>query len=285
MSTTTFQYFRDASGQLWSISVNPDGSLTTTEVNTGSPSPGGGTPIGTLVAGDILDACIRDAQILSNNRVALMDYLNRVIHRVLRESQWIFLKSQPQQFDTIPGVTSYYIGLGPVPNFCTDTGLLLGDVQNILVDEVFDITNKRQLMPDSPSLIYTSLLDDPPKTFQYDNTWSGVLNILPVGANAQPSTIQFRYMKTRNKVSQPTDILQIPNDYQDLLIAGVNMYFTMYMDHDPSYAKTTMWSNLFKDGIRSMRKELNLNFRATDFISPDTVTQGQPYRIDFPLFS
>lgn len=285
MANETFQYFRDSNGQLWSISVNPDGSLTTTEVSTGTPTPGGGTPIGTLTAGDILDACIRDAQILSTNRVALMDYLNRVIHRVLRESQWIFLKSQPQQFTTVPGVQSYYIGLGPVPDGVTDTGLLLGDVQNILIDEVFDVTNKRQIFPDSPSLVYTALLADPPKTFQYDITNSGVFNILPVGANAKPAVIQFRYMKTRNKVSQPTDILQIPNDYQDLLIAGVNMFFTMYMDHDPSYAKSSLWAGLFKEGIRSMRKEMNLNFRNTDFISPDSATQATPFRIDFPIFS
>lgn len=273
MATPTFQYFRDSSNQLWSISVNPDGSLTTTEVTSGTPSPGGGTPIGDLVAGDILCAVKRDAQLLTTNNVALLDYLDRICQRILRETQWIFLKSQPQQFTTTPGQEIYYIGTGPVPDNATDTGLLLGDVQSILTQEVFDLTNKRQLMPDSPKTIATGELYPPPKTFSYDNTWNGVFCVYPVTTDSKPALISFRYMKQRAPITLTTDILQIPDNYRDVVIAGVNWFATAYMDHDAGYSKTAMWKSEFMDGLRQMRKDLNLNFRQTDMVFPDPTTQ------------
>lgn len=403
MATPTFQYFVDNTGVTWAISVNPDGSLTSTVVSTSTTIPGGG--FYNTQAGDIINAVIQDAQVLTTNRTALLDYVNRVHQRVLRESQWQFLLSENQRFITQPGATKYWIGNGNAPAGTVNTGLQLANIWSVPNDMVYDGSNWRQLQPDSkrvltsPAYSYqdTSPRYDRPRSFLYEITNPGVLGIFPAPDNqniyqpvpvapivtstaagslpnrtyyvsasfvdtqgnegttaTQPATIfipagyvlnaaqptaevssaasvsyskwniyvgtsptnltkqnasplsatfveptsglisgsavpqtstleplfgyviEFRYYEQRLVIHSITDVLQVPDMYADVIIAGVNWFCSMYTSNDSreiNQARAAAWKAEFMDGIRQIRKDLNVNFRKTDFISPDSASQ------------
>lgn len=101
----------------------------------------------------------------------------------------------------------------------------------------------------------------------------------PLTATIQPLNayvIQFRYYKTRNQIVNPTDVLQIPYAYKDIVIAGVNYLANMYLDRaenrEPS-AKTIFWKKDFDEGMSQIRRDLRVSYRKTDYISPDVISQ------------
>lgn len=403
MATPTLEYFVDNTGVTWSIQVNPDGSLTTTVVSTSTTIP----PVGfyNTQAGDIVNAVIQDAQVLTTNRTAMLDYVNRVHQRILRESQWQFLLSENQRFITQPGATKYWIGNGNPPAGAVQTGLQLNNVWAVPNDHVFDGTNWRKLQPDSKTVLTSPAYSyqdttpryDVPRSFLYEITNPGVLSIFPAPDNqniyqpvplppicvavsggslpgrtyyvkasfvdsqgnegttstqptviyvpanfllsaAQPTpevssaamvnynqwniyvgtsptnltkqnasaltttfteptsglvngasiprtsnleplfgyVIEFRYYQQRLIIQGLADILQIPDMYKDVVIAGVNWFCSMYTSNDGreiNQARAAAWKAEFMDGIRQIRKDLNINFRKTDYVSPDSASQ------------
>ncbi len=88
--------------------------------------------------------------------------------------------------------------------------------------------------------------------------------------------IQFRYYRKRNPIVNPTDVLQIPYMYKDIVIAGVNYLANLYMNRNdgvqPS-AKSSIWKRDFEQGLAQIRRDLRINYRKTDFISPDPASQ------------
>ena len=68
-----------------------------------------------IQAQDVVNAVIQDSQNQTTNRTALYDYVDRIHQRILRESQWRFLLSDPQTFVTMPGVSSYTLVSGTPP--------------------------------------------------------------------------------------------------------------------------------------------------------------------------
>jgi hypothetical protein len=139
----------------------------------------------------IIDSVIQDSQVQTTNRPTLLNYLNRVSQRILRESQWIFLQSLQQKFITKRGVTKYWIGPSPAPVDCIDTRLNIADLNSILPETVFDITNNRQLLQDAQSVLVQSNMqyldgtyrESLPRTFRYDYNDVGVFHILPPPMN------------------------------------------------------------------------------------------------------
>lgn len=88
--------------------------------------------------------------------------------------------------------------------------------------------------------------------------------------------IQFRYYRARNPITAPTDVLQIPYIYKDIVVAGVNYLVSQYIDVQASLEpsqKTIFWKREFEDGLRQIRRDLRVNYRKTDFIAPDQATQ------------
>jgi len=414
MSNPSFEYFIDNLGQSWSINVNPDGTLTTTLVSSSTTGPSGG--FYTTQAGNIIDACIQDSQRMTTNRDAMLDWVNRVQQRILRESQWQFLLSETQRYITQPGALKYWIGNGNAPAGTVDTGLQLNDVWSIPNDRVFDGSNWRQLQPDekkvlnSPAYSYqdTSPRYDRPRSFLYEITNPGVMGIFPAPDNqniykpvplpphatliaggslpnrtyylgatfvdsegnegtlstqptivfipagyllvaAQPLpevssaakvnynqwnlyvssvsptnmlkqnsvpltgtfteptsgliggvlapgssnlsplygyVIEFRYYKQRQIIRTVADILQIPDIYKDVVISGVNSFVSMYTGASKGeldMERAAMWKTEFLQGIVQIRRDLNVNFRKTDFITPDSTSQYQyGNRLDYP---
>lgn len=148
-------------------------------------------PSYTTTVQDVLDAAIQDSQVQTTNRPTLLNYLNRVNMRVLRESQWIFLKSPEQRFTTRRGVTKYWINNGKSPSDCVDTGLQISNLNSILPETVFDLTNNRQLLQNSESIqVFAGLhsLDGTfreslPRSFRYNYDEPGIFHVLPPPQN------------------------------------------------------------------------------------------------------
>lgn len=141
----------------------------------------------TTTAESIINAVIQDGQVQTTNRNTLLGYVNRVNMRMLRESQWRFLRSQEQRFITQPDASAYWVGSGQPPAGCVDTGLELADIYGVLPDSVYDLTNCRQLTQDSQTVTigwnfrYKDALFRAahPRSYNYDLNVNGVLNLYP----------------------------------------------------------------------------------------------------------
>lgn len=403
--TPSYTYYTDSTGQVWQVNINPDGSFTSTPISGVPPLTPSGTFYNTT-AEDIINAVIQDAQIMATNRTAILDYVNRVCQRMLRDTQWIFLRSQPQRFITQPGTTQYYLGGGAPPAGAMPTGLGLSDVWSVWLESVFDKSHNVQLMMNAASAMNSVQLSfpdgswrpAPPRSFKYDITNPNVLSLFPVPDNqniytpvplsplcttdaqgtpasrvyyvyatfvdemgnestgstvptviympenttliaespqpevaasaaqvtyskwncyvgTMPSTavlqndtpisigtpynettagqvtgtvtipqdnnisplvgyvIEFVYYRQRQPITSITNVLQIPDYYADVVIAGCNYYYNLYMDKSSDREKAMIWKQEWMDGIKQMRKDLNISFRKTDFIAPDSATQ------------
>ena len=174
----------------------------------------------TTTAENIIDAVIQDGQVQTTNRGTLLNYVNRVSLRVLRESQWRFLRSQEQRFMTSPDAAQYWLGPGLTPPGCVSTGLQLSDIYGILPDSVFDLTNSRQLTQDSDSVLIgwnlryrdASYRAANPRTYKYDPNVYGVLTLYPPPDN--------------NNGYSPVPSSPICNYIQGGSIATTRNYFT-----------------------------------------------------------
>jgi hypothetical protein len=404
--TPSYTYYSDANGQVWQVNVATDGSFVQTPVSGVPPQIPPSTFFNTT-AGDIINSVIRDAQVLATNRDAILDYVDRVCQRILRDTQWVWLRSQPQRFITQPGATDYYIGAGSPPAGSIPTGLGLIDVWSVWGESVFDRTHSVQLMMNSASSMNSVNLSfkdgswrpAPPRSFKYEMINPYVLSLYPIPDNQNiyqpvpvspictPNTqgtvasrvyyvyatyvddqgnessgsivptviylpanttltaksplpevasaaqvnyskwncyvgttptnatlqnvspilvgtpyvettsgqvlngvnlptvnnldpmlgyvIEFRYYRTRQLVNSIADVIQIPDYYRDVVIAGCNYYYNLYINNKEvdSLQKAAVWKQEWTEGIKQIRKDLNISFRNTDFISPDPATQ------------
>lgn len=84
--------------------------------------------------------------------------------------------------------------------------------------------------------------------------------------------IEFRYYRQRLKILSAATTLLIPDDYKDILIAGVNWLGYMYLKM-PTDAK--MWFQQYENGIREMIRDRN-QFGVGEFMQPDNITQIFP---------
>jgi hypothetical protein len=141
----------------------------------------------TTTAEDIINAVIQDGQVQTTNRGTLLNYVNRVSMRMLRESQWLFLRSEQQLFMTQPDAAQYWIGQGQPPAGCVNTGLELSDIYGVIPDSIYDLTNARRLTQDSQSVLigYNLRYKDAsyraaqPRTYNYDPNVYGILSLYP----------------------------------------------------------------------------------------------------------
>jgi hypothetical protein len=120
--------------------------------------------------------------------------------------------------------------------------------------------------------LHSTLFSTPPAT-------SALNGIPPTSPSIQPLNayvMQFRYAQQRNQIVNPTDVLQVPYAYNDIVIAGVNYLASMYTDRwnkQNASDKTLMYKEDFTQGLAQIRRDLRVNFRKTDFITPDRATQ------------
>lgn len=121
----------------------------------------------------------------------LTDYTNRVHKQVLRFSRWTFLSSDFLYFLTDRGQSKYWLGAAAdQPLGTVDTGLHLTDVDKIKKDDVWDLTNLRQLKwlsapPIGPNLITQTGVQRPglPSNFIQNPNNPFLLEIYPAPDN------------------------------------------------------------------------------------------------------
>ncbi len=82
--------------------------------------------------------------------------------------------------------------------------------------------------------------------------------------------IEFRYFQQRPQLVSPTTVLTTPDDYKDIIVAGVNWLALEYLRRPE--AKT--WAEVFQAGITSMIRDRNLGPRGGEYIHPDPASQG-----------
>jgi len=121
----------------------------------------------------------------------LIDYTNRVHKQVLRFSRWTFLSSDFLFFLTDRGQSKYWLGQAQdQPPGTVDTGLHLTDVDKLNKQEIWDITNLRQLKwlsspPIGPNLITQTGVQRPglPSNFIQNPNNPFILEIYPAPDN------------------------------------------------------------------------------------------------------
>jgi hypothetical protein len=80
--------------------------------------------------------------------------------------------------------------------------------------------------------------------------------------------IEFKYYTFRTQLTDPNMQLQIPDDYIDVLVAGVNWLTNEYIKR-PTDAK--IWQDIYVQGIGMIRRDQNM-YPHRDFIHSDTAT-------------
>lgn len=87
--------------------------------------------------------------------------------------------------------------------------------------------------------------------------------------------VEFRYYKTRIAITATNTVLQIPDYYKDVVVAGVNWMTAQFLKRDTEAA---IFKGLFGEGIISMYRDKNLFPRGHEFIGPDSasVTRNLP---------
>ena len=225
----------------------------------------------TTSAGDIIARCSQDARkLLDNNdiaeRVVLIDYVNRVHTELLRLSRFRFLLSSVQTFNTVLGKTDYWIGVaGGQGVGQVDTGLNLTDVFTIKRGTVFDRTSYHPVFPTSEAPLGAFFAQNNiPRLWRNDVATPNVINIYPPPDGVY--AIEFRYFKKRQKIVDTSNILQTPDDYNDIIIAGVNEYVAIYLKKPD---EAGYWHASFESGKRQMIRDMNLFPRGPEFLRPD----------------
>lgn len=245
-------------------------SLIVQQGQTSTPIPGA-----TLTVQDILGKVQQDVRFQFGSTTVettlLIDYINRVSLDLQRWSRWQFLLSAVNTFPTVVGETDYYVGTDGLPVGAVDTGLAIPDMKAVKRDSVFDRTNFRSLFPTSEApLLQSAVLNDFPRWWRNDISTGSVINIYP--PSSAVANIEFRFYVLPNNLANLADPIQIPDKYQDVLIAGVNEKAFIYLKRQQEAA---YWAGEYQKGKTSIIRDFNQFPRGAEYISPDPVSQSR----------
>lgn len=206
----------------------------------------------------------------------LIDYVNRVQLEILRNSKWKFQLSAVKSFTTTSGSGDYWIGTtGGNSGGQIDTTLNLNDVRSIKPSTVFDRTNYRRLQrTDEQPLSQTFATNSKPRLWRNDSSTPYVINLYPVPDGAYK--IEFRYFQNLPQVAALTDVMTIPVDYKDVIVAGVNTLAFSFLEDAGliSAGESATWQALYEKGKTQMIRDKNMFPRGGEFISPDQAATG-----------
>lgn len=97
----------------------------------------------------------------------------------------------------------------------------------------------------------------------------------PATNNVQPINgyvIEFRYHRQRIQLSDPGQVLQIPDDYKEVLIAGVDAMTFAYLTRPQEAIQKYQ---IYRDGLSQIIRDLNFISKGIEYISPDGASIGQ----------
>lgn len=110
-------------------------------------------------------------------------------------------------------------------------------------------------------------LPSPPKAFLIRS--NNVMELYPPPDNKY--TVEFQYQASRAGITNFNSVLQVPDYYRAVVVAGVNELAAAYLAKDPSGARfaqeVVYWHDAFEDGLRSMIRDKQL-FPRVSFIAP-----------------
>jgi hypothetical protein len=235
-------------------------------------SGSGGTPVSaaTTTVQQVVDCTSQDIRkLLANSgtdEAILIDYVNRVHLDMLRFSRWRFLLSGVKTFNTVVGESDYWIGnTGGQGAGQTDTGLNLTDVRVIKMGTVFDRTNHKPLAKTGEQPLGDTWTDNNrPKVWRNDVSSPNVIQLWPPADGIY--AIEFRYYKVHTQLTIDSQVLLVPDDYKDIVCAGVNELANMYLKR-PEEAQ--YWHAIYEEGKREMIRDANQFPRGEEFIRPD----------------
>jgi hypothetical protein len=227
-------------------------------------------PDQTTTAGAIIGKASQDCrQLLSNSGTdanTILDYVDRIHKELLRLSRFRWLLSPVKQFTTVVGKTDYWIGQqGQAPATAVDTALNLTDVFTIKRGTVFDRTNYMPIFPTSEAPLGAFFAqNNRPRLWRNDVATGDVINVYPPPDGAY--VIEFRYFRERQLIASPASVLQVPDQYIDVVIAGVNELVAMYL-RKPDEAG--YWHQYYESGKKQIIRDSNLFPRGPEFVRPD----------------
>lgn len=254
--------------------------------------------MGVMFVSDILNGASQDVRRLldsanpnaASDIATLVDYTNRIQLQLMREYRWRFLISGTLQFQTVATFQDYWIGpVGGNPATAIDTGLNITNMGNIKPGTVFDRTNFHRLWssdeaplgPDFSNPASPNAIDGRPRIYRNDASTPYIFSVYP--ASDKPYTIEFRYFVAKPQLTQTTQALLIPDDYKDVVIAGVNYFANLYLRENMQDAQA--WGAIYKEGIVGMHRDHNLFPRGFEFIAPDSASTPRTVTIPIGLDS
>lgn len=90
---------------------------------------------------------------------------------------------------------------------------------------------------------------------------------LPTTNNIEPLrgyVIEFRYFKKRKEITDSTLVLQVPDDYKDIFVAGVNALVYQFLKRS---GEAKDWYQIYQIGMRDIIRDSNLA-PSIDFMRP-----------------
>lgn len=78
--------------------------------------------------------------------------------------------------------------------------------------------------------------------------------------------MEFNYFQNRLVLTDPSQVIQIPDTYKDVVCAGVNWLAFKYLEMDDN---ANIWRQVFEAGKTQMVKDAQLFPRGEEFIRPD----------------
>lgn len=222
----------------------------------------------TITVQDIVERVQRDmSKSISGTHPALLDYINRVHLDLLRHSRYRFLISEPLTFTTTAGTAKYYLGASAAPSGSIDSGLHLSDLDMLVETSVANRSTYEPLAKTVDKPLNPAFdLAASPKLWRLNQDQT--LELMP--PTDQTYSIEFRYIAQIRTLTNSADILQIPNKYLDIIVAGVNELVATYLS-DGNQARedaVAYWNNRYTDGKSRMIRDLNLVPKSGDFIKP-----------------
>lgn len=116
-----------------------------------------------------------------------------------------------------------------------------------------------------------------PTTAAYQEPSSGFLQnglSFPTDNNVESLggyIIEFRYFQAKPQVNNLADVLLIPSDYFDVLVAGTNYFTAQFLKDESAQA---YWQQEYEAGKVGMIRDKNLFPKGPAFMSPDPTSQG-----------
>jgi len=203
----------------------------------------------------------------------LIDYTNRISLDMMRHSRYQFLVSAPVTFTTVATVPSgtinnlYWVGpTGLAPAGVIDTLLNLSDFDLVKRDTVIDYSNfKRLAVSELQPVSAEFTIPAKPRIWQNLTSSPQIIAIWPPPNGAY--SITFRYYRQRVIITNPSQVIQIPDRYSDIVCHGVTAYAMRYLKETEGYQ---MYYEMYERGKGQIIKDMNLFPRAEEFIRPDS---------------